>query len=149
MDIVRIDNLKDLQHSQFDKEKDLSIYIESHIKQFCNDILEDDYVNHETEVQKSSQIAFMPRMPRVDYRIECKQNTYLIELKNPTGLSENRSAIGQILSYATMLNEDFKLVIITTKFDILTAQTIKKFNLPITYLYFENNRVLEFVGEME
>lgn len=144
---VRIENHADLMNSDFDKEKDLSKYICSNIELFCRDVLSDTYVSHEEEVQVKKQVIFQPRQPRIDLKIICKNSTYLIELKNPKYQSENRAALGQLLCYSTILDEsrESEMVLVSTKFDMLSAKTIQRFNLPIRYIYFEKSRFMEYL----
>ena len=149
-DVIVFSDMEKLKYSGFDKEKTLCDYIERHIENFCRDILEDKYISYQTEVQKKSQEYFMPREPRVDFVIQCEKKQYLIEIKNPKNISENRNALGQILCYSALFEEEkpYQLIIITTKFDHLTAKTIKNFDLPIRYIYFERNMCMEYLGEM-
>lgn len=147
--ICRINDMKVLSSKKFDKESHLSEFIESNIILFCADVLGDTYVSHRKEVQASEHNLFAPRMPRVDYEIQCEKSKYLVELKNPKNMAENRSAIGQILSYATMLSEDgpHDMVVVTTKFDLLTARAIKKFALPIRYVFFDGEVMAEYLED--
>lgn len=94
-------------------------------------------------------MRFQPRQPRVDFVIECEKKTHIVELKNPKNVSENRNALGQILSYSTMLDPlgECALVIVTTKHDMLTARAIKRFNLPVRYVYFEKGCFMEYIHD--
>lgn len=138
-----------LKSFEFNRESDLSCYIETNIESFCADVLDDIYVRHEKEVQAESQMRFQPRQPRVDFVIECEKKTHIVELKNPKNVSENRNALGQILSYSTMLDPlgECALVVVTTKHDMLTARAIKRFNLPVRYVYFEKGRFMEYIHD--
>jgi len=145
---VYIKDVKKMKSSMFIKEKDMMDFFEKHIDVFCSDVLCDSYVSHSTEIQQNKHSTFSPRMPRVDIYIKCKRKSYLVELKNPKMPSSNRIALGQILAYGAMMDGDDELVIITTMFDILTAKAIKKYNLPITYLFFDGKNCLEFKHEL-
>jgi|SRR5690625_86595 len=144
---VGVIDVSKLKNNEFEKEVNLSEYILDNIILFCADVLEDQYISHETEVQSEKQTYFQPRQPRIDIRIRCKNKTYLVELKNPKNTSENRHALGQILAYSVLLDEigSCDLVIVTTKYDILTAKAIKKFNLPVRYVYFEKGKIMEYL----
>lgn len=140
---------KKLFNKQFQKERNLSDYIEQNIIKFCVDVLDDVYLSHEKEVQADKHNRFQPRQPRIDYKIKCQNHTYLVELKNPKNTSENRHSIGQMLSYSVLLDDEdkFRMVVITTKHDMLTAKAIKKFNLPIRYVYFEKGKIMEYLRD--
>jgi hypothetical protein len=140
---------KDLNNNQFNKEKDLSDFITYNIEYFCNDILEDELISFEVDKTIVKQRRFGARGRRVDLYIICKNKHYIIELKNPTSLSENTAGIGQILDYGRQFPYPKKeLILITTMFDKDTHLTIKHYNLPIRYLYFEKGRVLELLKEL-
>lgn len=132
-----------LKDDTFNKEKELEEYIVDNIDCFVKDILEDELVSF--EVNKHIDVQhFSPRGRRIDLVVVCTRKTYLIELKNPSSGTENRSAIGQILDYGReYLDPKKELVILTTKFDINTSRTIKHYGLPIRYIYIDRNRIME------
>ena len=74
-----------------------------------------------------------------------ENNKYIVELKNPHYLCENRHALGQLLDYGRELPGS-QLILLSTSFDFSTQATIKYYNLPIRYIYFEKTRCLECVG---
>ena len=134
-----------ISNNDFDREIDLQNFIVNNIQAFCKDILEDDLISFEVEYNVTKQMYFSPRPQRVDLFIKCKRKVYIVELKNPKCLAENRYAIGQLLDYGReFLDSKKELILITTKFDFNTAKTIKHYNLPIRYIYFERLRALEF-----
>jgi len=134
-----------LDSKDFDREKDLEEYIVNNMEKCVHDLFDDELVSFEVDKLIDRQ-RFGPRGRRVDLVIRGKKKVYLVELKNPSSGTENRCAIGQILDYGReFLDPKKELVIITTKFDMNTAETIRFYNLPIRYIYLEKNRFLESI----
>ena len=131
-----------LKNSDFKTERELSGYISDNIETFCAEICDDRYISHATDK------AFHHKGRRIDLFIECEKSLFVIELKNPRHMNENVRAIGQILDYARRIKEHKKtqLIIITTKFCIDTAKTIKHYHLPIRYMYFSKTQCFEHIG---
>lgn len=143
---IRIDNSENIATSDFDKEKHLEEFLVNNIDKFVNEFLDDSIVSFEINKPINKQRKFSQRGRRVDLYIKGKLNTYIIELKNPISNTESRAAIGQILDYGReFLDPKKQLLIITTKFDINTAKTIKYYNLPIRYIYLDKNKTLEYL----
>lgn len=123
----------------FKNEKAVEEYILNNVKSFCEDILEDKYISAHSQYSYGKTRKYGAK--RVDIYLECEKNDYLIEIKNPTNISENISAVGQLLGYG-VLHEDYKptrkkglkLLIVSTKEDDLIVKTIKKYKLPITFM---------------
>lgn len=140
--------VKDLKNNNFNKEIDLVNYIVLNIDKFVNEFLEDDLVSFEIDMPIKKATRLTPRGRRIDLFIKGKNKIYIIEAKNPKSDIDNRFAIGQILDYGREFTDSKKeLIIITTKFDINTAKTIKYYNLPIRYIYLSKKRILEFKDE--
>ncbi len=132
----------------FNKEKDVVTHIESHIGWFCKSVLGDTYKSHEVDQDIRKRNRMAPRGRRVDIVIECKNHTFVIEVKNPKTAIDNRHAIGQILDYGREFPDPKKrLVIITTFFDENTAQTIAHYKLPIKYIYINQSQSYEYIGK--
>ena len=121
--------------SEFKLEKDLQFYIETNIKKFCRDILEDAYVSHKADESINQLVKQRARgTKRVDLLVKCENNLYIIELKAGGG-SNTRAGIGQLLDYGREFTYSKKrLVLLSTTFDNSTALTIKEYKLPITYM---------------
>lgn len=132
----------DLCNEDFKRESDLSDYIEQNIELFCLEICNDTYVGHSTNK------PFEHKGRRIDLFIECEKSLFVIELKNPRHMNENISSVGQVLAYGRRITDTKKveLIVITTKFCIDTAKTIKNYHLPIRYIYFSKRQSYEFVG---
>jgi len=140
--------LGDLFAKDFKTEKALSKYIEDNISLFCKNNLSDDFVSYTTERPVRGHFRFSPRGRRIDIHIICKEYEYIVELKNPTGLSENRNGIGQLLDYGREFPYSKKqLLLISSKFDAGTAKTIKYYKLPIRYFFINKKQILEYIGE--
>ncbi len=134
----------DIACNVFAKESDLEQYIIEHIDRFMTTVFNDELIYFESNKPIDVQ-HFSPRGRRVDLFVQCKNFLYLIELKNPNSGTESRAAIGQILDYGKeFLDPKKQLVIITTKFDHNTAETIKYYNLPIRYIFMDKERSLEY-----
>ena len=140
--------VENLTNDNFNKEIDLVNYIVLNIDKFVNDILNDELISFEIDMPINKQNRLAPRGRRIDLFIKGKNKTYIIETKNPSTGTENRFAIGQVLDYGREFTDPQKeLIIITTKFDLNTAKTIRYYNLPIRYIYLSKKRILEFIDE--
>lgn len=138
-------NPKGVRSNDFSKENELCDFIEGNLLFFCETILQDNLISFEREYQ-FGQHYFGPREPRVDFLIIGEKSHYLVEVKNPQNLAENRAAIGQLLNYGRKYLDPKKtLVLITSKFDHETACTIQEYKLPIRYIYLDKKRSLEFL----
>ncbi len=127
----------------FKSEKDLQDYIVNNIKKFCVTVLEDELISYIAEHRISGSERYN-RSKKIDLIIECKKNTYVIELKNPRYKSENISAIGQILDYGRLYGKKSVLVIISTTYDKDTVSTINHYSLPIKFIYAEDELFLVY-----
>jgi len=138
-------NGNNLSTNEFDKESDLSDYIIENIEKFVFDFLDDELISFEVDSPIQKHRRFSPRGRRIDLFIKGKKKVYIIELKNPSSGTESRGAIGQILDYGReFLDTEKELLILTTKFDLNTAKTIKFYNLPIRYIYIDKKRIMEY-----
>lgn len=145
IEIKRID-YNNLVNYDFKSENELRDFIVRNIDNVCKDFYNDKVINYKIDFPIQKQLKFSPRKRRIDLVIFGKKSNYLIELKNPRFGTESRAAIGQILDYGReFLN--YKLSIITSKFDINTAKTIKYYNLPIRYIYTNKKQCAEFLYE--
>jgi hypothetical protein len=144
---VEIQNFNTLKNNSFKTERDLLDYITENMSKFVEDVFNDVLVSFEREkVCHKQPNKFGPMTRRVDLYVVCEENIYIIELKNPKYLSENRKAIGQLLDYGRDFSDPRKkMVLITALFDIDTAKTIEYYNLPISYIYFDKDKSLEYV----
>ena len=139
--------LKEIKTNDFKNEKELSDYTKLNIKKFTEDILEDELVSFEFE-KKIVKKERPQRHKRVDLYVIGKKGKYIIEFKNPTWNNENLNAIGQLLNYGRQFTDSKKeLVLISTLFDEETARTIKYYNLPIRFIYFDKEKSLEYLGD--
>ena len=140
-----------LKTKDFRKEEELLDYIILNIDKFCQDILKDKLISFEAEYPFRKQVKLSPRDKRVDLLIVCRNKDYIVELKNPRYLMENREAIGQLLDYGREYLDSKKempeLILITSRYDISTIKTIKHYNLPIRYIYLDKTRRLELSEE--
>lgn len=136
-----------IRTADFKKEKDLEGYVVKNIKLFCEETLEDKLISFEINKPIKKQRRLSPRGRRMDLFVSGEKYDYIIELKNPKNLMENRQGIGQLLDYGREYadsKKEIKLFLITTAFDINTAKTIKHYKLPIRYIYFDKQRILEY-----
>ena len=138
---------KEIRTDDFASEKELANYTKINIKKFTEDILEDELVSFEFEkrIEKKDKTQ---NLKRIDLYVVGKKSKYIVEFKNPKWSNENLNAIGQILNYGRQFTDPKKeLVLISTMFDIETAKTIKHYNLPIRYIYFDKEKSLEYLGD--
>lgn len=133
-----------LKNNDFKSERHLSDYIETNIELFCSEICNDVYIDH------TANKPFEHKGRRIDLFIECEKSLFVIELKNPRHMNENVGSIGQILDYGRRIKEFKKveLIVITTKFCVDTAKTIKHYHLPIRYIYFSKSQSYEYIGSV-
>ena len=136
-----------ISNSDFRYESDLSSYLINNIELLCSH-LGDEYVSVDENLHIEEAYGLRPRSRRIDIFLRCKKKIYIIELKNPTAKAENRSGIGQLLDYGREFPYPEKeLLLISTKFDINTARTIKHYMLPIRYFYFSKKHLCEYLGD--
>ena len=144
----QFDDNQAIASTDFAKEFNLVEYITHNIQSFVKDFLEDELVMFEVDKPIHPRYKFSPRGRRVDLYIKGKNKSYIIETKNPKYLMENRQGIGQLLDYGREFLDPIKeLLLITTKFDINTARTIKHYNLPIRYIFLSKNLTMEYAGD--
>lgn len=144
--VIQKADYSNFTNNDFKSEKDLRNFIIWNIDNVCKDIYNDKVKDYKVDFSIQRQLKRSPRGRRIDLIIFGENNNYLIELKNPKSGTENRAAIGQILDYGREFM-NYKLSIITTKFDIDTAETIKYYNLPIRYIYTNKKQCAEFMGK--
>lgn len=125
----------------FNSEKELSDFLKNNIEiftyQFLNDICVSFNFNYGVTYNDDPC-----RRKRVDLIIEGKKKFYVIELKNPQYPYHNIAAIGQLLDYGRHFDYighklDTQLVLLSSMYDVDTAITIQKYNLPIRYFYLQ------------
>lgn len=138
---------KKLESTDFHREKDLQDFLVVNIEKFCREILGDELVEYKEDHPFIPQM-FGPRTRRVDLYIRGKNKVYIVELKNPKNLKECRDGIGQILDYGREFPDPEKeLLLISTKFDINTARTIKHYGIPIRYFFMSKRQFCEYMGD--
>ena len=136
-----------LSNKDFKSEKDLGNFIAYHVQNFTEDILCDSVIESFREYKIEDNVRFGNSGLRIDLLITGAKRNYIIEFKKPHYNSENRKAIGQVLNYGRLLQKMKPvLCIITTSFDIDTAETIGYYNLPIRYFYINEDQILEYKG---
>lgn len=130
----------------FVNERQLSKYIDENIELFCNDILQDTYVNHKKEFTINKRKG---KTSCIDFFIKCKNGNYAIELKNPKNRNELNGAIGQLLFYELLFEKSKikidKFFLISTLHNPLIPEIIDKNNLNIKYVLFCKKLILEYV----
>lgn len=145
------DELKNTVDKDFTSEKEFCDFLETHIRDFCTDFLEVEYSSHirEYKLVKTSR-ARMRGNRRIDFLIKtkCNQNI-VIECKHPVNICELSTALGQCLSYISLLknfgiNSD-RTILLSTKIDSITPQVITDFNLPIEFMIMDKTRCVKFL----
>jgi hypothetical protein len=136
--------LSEVRNTSFKNERELLDYVVEDIGLFVANVLSDELVSFEVEKRIGRANQFFGPARRVDLFVEGRNANYVIELKHPRHLVDNRKAIGQLLDYGRELAEyNPKLVLITTAMCPDTAKTIAYYELPITYIYLDKNQVSE------
>lgn len=133
-------------NTDFSSEAELSSYLEDNIDLFCGQ-LGYSYISHSVDSPINKSTRFGPRGRRVDMLVECEEKLLVIELKNPKTGTDVRAGIGQILDYGREFpdTEKKELLLITTRFDICAARTIKHYSLPIRFFYISKDHTMEYV----
>jgi hypothetical protein len=134
----------------FKSEKDLCDYIERNIQLFCIDVLNDLYISHKKEFTINGYNQ-SKNSKRIDFFIECEKYKYIIELKNPFYKSELSYGIGQLLTYSILIDKadkNFKFILITTKYDDLSARIINEYKLPIDIIIFSKAKYLKYLSNV-
>jgi hypothetical protein len=134
----------------FLKEKDLCDFLESNIKDFCNDFLEVRYQSHvrEYKLVNCSRRSIKGNR-RIDFLISTTDGQIIvIECKAPKVLCELSNAVGQCLSYKSLLkNQGVKanrVILMSTKVDNSVPQVITDYNLPIEFMVMDRSRCIKF-----
>ena len=127
----------------FNSEKELSDYLAQNIEIFTYQYLNDICVSFDFQ-HSMTYDRHAWRRKRADLVIEGKKKFYIIELKNPQYACNNITAIGQLLDYGRHFedkksNLDIQLVLLSSLYDVDTALTIQKYNLPIRYFYLQKD----------
>lgn len=81
---------------------------------------------------------------RLDLYVECESgNNYIFEIKNAkqSWRKESIKAIGQILEYSVTFPEANKLVIMSTRYEESFHEIIDKYNLPIDFVFFAQDKI--------
>ena len=132
-------------NKDFQKEKHLQEYIIDNIDLFCEEILNDKLISFEAEYSlRNKNRKYKRGKDRIDLFVRCEKNNYLIELKNPTYKYENSHAIGQLFNYGAIFNKPCQLILVSTRYDFDTVNSIVKYNLPIRFIYISKSKVMEF-----
>ncbi len=139
--------------NRFTSEKAMCKYIEQHIREFCIEVLGDDYISHKREHRLSWSLGtFHKGAPnvRLDFLIVCKNNVYAIEVKNPTqAYTEMSRSISQIMLYKMLLEKSGKkheLIMLSSVHSGIYTEMLKYYNLDIRYILFNNNSHAELLG---
>lgn len=149
----KITDFEKFQSKDFKTERELCNYIEENIKLFCRDVLEIEYMGHEREyVICEDRRINKKHKARVDFRFKNNDGDIYVECKNPTHVySESNGALNQILAYSCVA--DFyqrkvsRLILLTTKYNVILGATIRKFNLPIEVFVFSKDHVLKMMND--
>jgi hypothetical protein len=147
----RIVDFKEYQSEDFRTEKELCDYINSHIKEFCTDVLEIEYIDHEREYCISHDRRInQNHKARVDFKFTTPFGDVYVECKKPSHLySESNQSISQILAYSCIADfykrDVSRLVLVTTRYSAILGAVIRKYNLPIEVYVFSKNKVLKML----
>ncbi len=130
--------------SIFKNEKQMCDIFEKDISLFMRDVFSEEYISHKREYGffetgvskiKGNQYIFK-RGSRIDFVVETRSGTaYGIEVKNYTRGTNLTVALGQLFGYGALFykkeERELRLVLLTSDIDIITADTIGMYNLPI------------------
>lgn len=134
--------------SDFKNEKELCEYIEKNAKEFCENVLEEDFLSYEREWNMNRDKFFGPRSTSVDFMFRTKQSRcVIIECKRPRNIySELRGAVSQLLAYSIVCKKNHehpeRHIIVTTGFHTVVSDMIKEFDLPLELFVMGRNTTL-------
>lgn len=133
------------------KEKQLCDYLEDKIKEFCLEVLDEEYVSHKREWYFWLKRFWWNTMS-IDFMVETKNGLILLEVKNPTApWSEMASAIWQSLVYRSHAEykwyDVYRNIILTTRTTVNINGTIVSMKLPIELIVIQED--LTYVLENE
>lgn len=146
----RIEDILNAIEPAFSSEKQLCDYIETHIIEFCGDFLEEEYLSHEREKQLINTARNRIKgNRRLDFYIKTKAGKHIvIECKHPKCISELSWAIGQCMTYKTLLNNlripCDRMILISTKLDAITPQVIHDYAIPIEFMAMDKSKFVKF-----
>jgi hypothetical protein len=134
----------------FNSEKELCNFIECHINDFCYDFLDLQYESHQREYKLvNTNRGRIKGNRRIDFLIKSScGKTIIIECKHPQQLCELSTAVGQCLSYISLLsNFNIKVdrtILLSTRIDNVTPQIITDFNLPVEFMTMDKTKCVKF-----
>lgn len=136
--------------SDFKSEKELCDFLESHIRDFCIDFLEVEYISHKREymIHKTSRSRGRG-VRRLDFLVNVKPDNFIvIECKHPITVCEISHSLGQCLTYKSLLKNTkidvSRTILISTKIDDVTPQVITDYNLPVEFMVMDKSRCVKF-----
>lgn len=134
-----------LENCNWENEKTFSDHFEKNIHAYSIKMFDDETLKYDREFKVSTS-RLQRKNKSVDFVIQGVKAQYIIEIKHPKYVSENLKALGQLMNYGRHFLDTQKkeLILITTKFDFDTAETIEYYDLPIRYFYVNKLQVLEF-----
>lgn len=137
-----------IDNNDFSDESEMRDYLYVNAARFFDQWFSDVPVILRREHQLEGNLSYYgPRGRRIDIYAKGREREYIIEMKKPKFLSENRKAIGQLLDYGREFLDPKKvLILMTTKFDVNTALTIQSYKLPIRYFWMSRDQTMEYVG---
>jgi hypothetical protein len=152
-----IEQLNDaLSNDDFKSEKEFCDYIEANIKLFCRDVIGVEYKEHQREfnITGHKDNRRIKNNKRLDFLITTQTGEKIaIECKNPKYISELCAGLGQVLSYIFLFesagHQISKYVIVSTRIDWILPLTIQRFNLPISFVTMDKNRVLTWLQQKQ
>lgn len=142
--------LEDRILNSFSSEKGMCNFIESNIIDFTNE-LGLIYKSHVREYPLYPWKRRSKGTKRIDFLIETESGKVVIEVKDPTYKSEHCAALGQILSYAQILEKNGvianRLILVSSTLDIHVTEVISRFGLPIEYVIIDESKMLIWQGQ--
>jgi hypothetical protein len=147
-----ISELTDTLSKDFDNERNICDFIETNIDLFTKDCLNYELMSYEREYQivKGTRKRIRGNR-RIDFLIKTKCGKNIgIEVKHPRGTSELSNAVGQCLTYLTLMEIQGtfldKIIIVSSKIDFVLPLVITKHNLPIEFFGFDKSKHVKFIG---
>lgn len=142
--------LHGVMSNSFSSERKMCDFIEANIINITNDI----GLKYKSHIREYPLYPWKKRSKgtkRIDFLLETESDKIVIEVKDPTYKSEHCAALGQMLSYAQILEKNgvkiSRLILISSTLDIHITEVIDRFNLPIEYIVIDESKILIWQGQ--
>lgn len=142
---------KSYESDDFATEKELCDFLHNRPITFAREVLGIDYLGHEREfVISGDNRVNKNRKGRVDFMFNTATGCIFVECKKPKhSYSESVNAISQLLAYSCLADQYNRglerMVLVTTRFNPILTEVIKKFKLAIEVYIVSQDNVMKLI----